>query len=78
MSPARRREAVAMLRDRLHVSERWACRVVGQHRSTERRKPVRASDDDALRALLRAFAQARPRWGYLDVPRSSGHVGAFV
>jgi len=26
-----------MLRDRLGVSERWACRVVGQHRSTQRR-----------------------------------------
>ncbi len=53
-----------MLRDRLHVSERWACRVVGQHRSTERREPVRASDDEALRALLRDFAKTRPRWGY--------------
>ncbi len=64
MSPARRRAAVAMLRDRLHVSERWACRVVGQHRSTERRAPVRAGDDEALRGLLRAFAAERPRWGY--------------
>ena len=53
-----------MLRDRLHVSERWACRVVGQHRSTERREPVRAGDEEALRGLLRAFAADRPRWGY--------------
>jgi len=53
-----------MLRDRLHVSERWACRVVGQHRSTERREPVRARDDEALRALLGDFAKTRPRWGY--------------
>jgi len=37
--PARRRRAVAMLRDRLGVSERWACRVVGQHRSTQRHEP---------------------------------------
>ncbi len=53
-----------MLRDRLGVSERWACRVVGQHRSTQRREPVRAADDEALRAALRAFATSRPRWGY--------------
>ena len=53
-----------MLRDRLDVSERWACRVVGQHRSTQRREPVRAADDQALRAQLRAFAVKRPRWGY--------------
>jgi putative transposase len=53
-----------MLRDRLDVSERWACRVVGQHRSTQRREPVRAADDAALRAELRRFSVDRPRWGY--------------
>ena len=53
-----------MLRDRLGVSERWACRVVGQHRSTERYEPRRADDDAALRAELRQFSKDRPRWGY--------------
>lgn len=53
-----------MLRDRLGVSERWACRVVGQHRSTERYEPKRAEDDAVLRAELRAFSAQRPRWGY--------------
>jgi putative transposase len=53
-----------MLRDRLGVSERWACRVVGQHRSTQRREPKRAEDDAALRAELRRFSKDRPRWGY--------------
>ena len=53
-----------MLCDRLDVSERWACRVVGQHRSTQRREPVRAGDDAALRAELRKFSADRPRWGY--------------
>ncbi len=64
MSPVRRRGAVAILRDRLGVSERWACRVVGQHRSTQRREATVAADDQALRAALRAFAAERPRWGY--------------
>jgi putative transposase len=53
-----------MLRDRLGVSERWACKVVGQPRSTQRHEPVRAADDAALRAELRAFSVLRPRWGY--------------
>jgi len=53
-----------MLRDRLGVSERWACRVTGQHRSSERYEPQRAEDDAALRAELRRFSVERPRWGY--------------
>jgi putative transposase len=53
-----------MLRDRLGVSERRACRYVGQHRSTQRHEPKRAEDDAALRAELRQFSVDRPRWGY--------------
>jgi putative transposase len=53
-----------MLRDRLGVSERRACRMVGQPRSTQRHEPRRAADDRALRAELRRFSARRPRWGY--------------
>jgi putative transposase len=53
-----------VLRDRLGVSERWACRVVGQHRSTQRHRPTVAGDDAALRAELRRIAAQRPRWGH--------------
>jgi putative transposase len=53
-----------MLRDRLGVSERWACRVVGQHRSTQRHQPKTGGDDAALRGELRQFSKDRPRWGY--------------
>jgi putative transposase len=53
-----------MLRDRLAVSERWACRIVGQHRSTQRYAPAVAGDDQALRARLREISVQRPRWGY--------------
>lgn len=54
-----------MLCERFGVSERRACRVVGQHRSTQR-LPVPAPPDDeaALRAFLRAFSKERPRWGW--------------
>ena len=64
MSPQRRRRAVLMLQDRLGLSERRACRYVGQPRSTQRREPMVAQDDAALRAELRRFSRERPRWGY--------------
>ena len=53
-----------MLHDRLELSERRACRVTGQHRSTQRRVRARGRGDDALRAALRAFSRGHPRWGY--------------
>ena len=64
VGPARRRLAVLMLMDRKGISERRACEIVGQHRSTQRREPCVASDDGALRGRLRKFSKDRPRWGY--------------
>lgn len=64
MSPARRRVAVLMLMDRKGLSERRACEIVGQHRSTQRREACVAQDDAALRSRLRRFSKDRPRWGY--------------
>ncbi len=46
------------------MSERRACRLAGQHRSTQRHEPVIAADDAALRAELRRISRERPRWGY--------------
>jgi putative transposase len=53
-----------MLQDRLGVSERRACQITGQHRSTQRHKPRVADDDAALRGQLREISRKRPRWGY--------------
>ena len=53
-----------MLQDRFELSERRACRVTGQHRSTQRRVAVRGRGDDALRTELHAFSRGHPRWGY--------------
>ena len=53
-----------MLQDQLGISERRACRYVGQPRSTQRREAQVAQDDGALRAELKAFSRRRPRWGY--------------
>jgi putative transposase len=53
-----------MVCDRFEVSQRRACEIVGQHRSTQRHDPVEADPDRDLRAALREFAREHPRWGY--------------
>lgn len=50
--------------DRLQISERRACRYLGQSRSTQRRKPQVPEGELELRAWLVAFAKKRPRYGY--------------
>jgi putative transposase len=46
------------------VSERFACRVAGQHRSTQRNCKPEADPDAALRAELRQISSDHPRYGY--------------
>ena len=53
-----------MLQERLGLSQRRACRIIGQHRATQRRRPSVADPDGDLRARLRGFARRHPRWGY--------------
>ena len=53
-----------MLQERLGLSQRRACQIVGQHRATQRHRPPEADPDRDLRSSLRGFAQAHPRWGY--------------
>lgn len=67
MSPARRRDAVRFLVKRRRVSERRACRVVGQHRSTQRYERVPAEYELRLVARMNEIAAAHPRWGYRRV-----------
>lgn len=55
-----------MVQRELGMSERRACRLVGQHRSTHRHLSADATPDDPdapLRAELRTFASKHPRWG---------------
>lgn len=48
----------------LGVSERRACTVVGQHRSTQWRKPRKLDDEDALTAAIIKLATKYGRYGY--------------
>lgn len=65
VTPERRRRAVSVLRERFGVSERRACALVGQHRSTQRTcsKP-RSDSEQKLARRLRQIAREKPRWGW--------------
>jgi putative transposase len=61
------------------VSERRACRVVGQARSTQRLPaPIPGDEELALRAFLRDFALRRPRWGWRRAARAARDAGWAV
>ncbi len=64
MSPARRRRCIEHVRRKFQISERFACRVLGQHRSTQRKVPRGRSDEEALTADIIALAQEYGRYGY--------------
>jgi putative transposase len=64
VSPARRRRAVQLCCERLGMSQRRACQIVGQHRSTQRHRPTLQDPDRDLRTRLRSFARDHQRWGY--------------
>ena len=49
---------------KLGVSERLACRVLGQHRSTQRKAPRGRADEAALTADIVALATQYGRYGY--------------
>jgi putative transposase len=49
------------------VSERVACKVLGQHRSTQRKKPRGRPDEEALTADIIRLASRYGRYGYRRV-----------
>ena len=84
VGPARKREAVGHLQRELELSQRRACKVVGQPRATQRHAPQPDAEEKRLRAWLSGrharlgsalIASATP-WGvprFVDLtPRGSG------
>ena len=63
VTPAARREAVALLREKLEVSERRACTMIGICRMTVRYRSRRL-DDGRLRERMKVLADERRRFGY--------------
>lgn len=49
------------------VSERRACRVVGQHRSAQRYVPLPDDFEALLVKAMRQLAELHPRWGYRQI-----------
>ncbi|BAJ81325.1 putative transposase [Acidiphilium multivorum AIU301] len=67
LSPVRRRRCIDHIRGTMSVSERRVCRVLGQHRSTQRKVPRGADDEAALTGDIIALARQYGRYGYRRV-----------
>jgi putative transposase len=64
VTPATRRQAVAIAHEEHGLSRRRACRLVGISRSVVERMPERERDHARLRERLRTLAGERRRFGY--------------
>jgi putative transposase len=64
VSPSRKRGAVRELQSRFTVSERRACQVLDQPRSSQRYARCPRNDEVALVQRMRGLAAERPRYGY--------------
>ena len=51
----------------LHVSERKVCRILGQHRTTQRRQPRGRADEDRLVSDMIELTRQYGRYGYRRV-----------
>ena len=64
MSPSRKRAAVSELQGSFQVSERRACRVLNQPRSSQRYESKPRDDESALTRRMLELVRQRPRFGY--------------
>lgn len=78
MSPARRRACVKHVVRELGVSERKACAVLGQHRSTQRKVPRGAEDEARLTADIIELAKRFGRYGYRRIAALLRNAGWAV
>jgi len=60
------------------VCERLACRVLGQHRSTQRKIPKQPEDEAALTADIIALATQYGRYGYRRITALLREAGWLV
>ena len=79
LSPERRRCAVERAEMRYGMSERHACRLLGQWRGTQRYEPMQRAGEDELTAAVIALASEYGRYGYKKIAamlqRSGWQVG---
>jgi len=67
VSPTRRRDAAEYLQRRFKVSERRACKVVDQWRSTNRHKAASSEFEQRLLKRLHELASQHPQEGYKTI-----------
>jgi len=67
-----------LVREQLGVSERRACRVLGQHRSTQRKVPQGRSDEDRLVADMIELTRQYGRYGYRRIAALLREAGWHV
>jgi putative transposase len=75
LSPAGRGRCIDHVKERLGISERRACRTLGQHRSTQRQYPSGPSDEASLTADIIELARTYGRYGYRRVTALLNQVG---
>ena len=63
---------------KFHISERLACRVLGQHRSTQRKVPRGRPDEEALTADIIVLASQYGRYGYRRITSMLREAGWAV
>lgn len=81
MSPERKRRTIDEVRRRLgpdKISERRACKVLGQPRGTQRYSKRRAADEAKLLEEMRRIARKRPRFGSPRIHDALGKRGWSV
>jgi putative transposase len=64
VTAAQRRQAVRHLQEAFGVSQRRACRVLRQPRSTQRQEPRRKEEEVALVRRMLELVRQHPRFGY--------------
>ncbi|WP_279484015.1 IS3 family transposase [Aureimonas sp. SK2] len=78
VSPARRRRCIEHVMKMHGVKERLACRVLGQHRSTQRKAPKGRADDAGLTADIIELATRYGRYGYRRITALLRDAGWLV
>lgn len=78
MSSSRKRAGVEELRKTFGVSERRACTVVDQPRSTQRYQPMSRDDESQLLTRIRDLVRRHPRYGYRFITAKLKQAGFTV